>query len=113
MCIFIFQIAVLHSTLLLFCYFAEGWFNESSHNQAMKFGDLPDWATEITRLVRKAVCFGEIALVDGLKLDHKDQLMEDSELLPFDLLWREPLFDQLIANVYQPGNMCSCRFDAI
>ncbi|KAK8961740.1 hypothetical protein KSP40_PGU003289 [Platanthera guangdongensis] len=94
-----------HQNLVLSAIDRDGWFNETSHNQAMRFGDLPVWATELTRMVRKAVCFGEIAIVDGLELDCEDQLMEESGPLPFDLLWREPLFDQLIVNVYQPGEV--------
>ncbi|KAK8943099.1 hypothetical protein KSP39_PZI009426 [Platanthera zijinensis] len=100
-----------HQNLVLSAIDRDGWFNETSHNQAMRFGDLPVWATELTRLVRKAVCFGEIAIVDGLELDCEDQLMEESGPFPFDLLWREPLFDQLIANVYQPGEGICAHVD--
>ncbi|KAJ0976270.1 hypothetical protein J5N97_018235 [Dioscorea zingiberensis] len=64
---------------------------------AMRFGEIPEWARELAGFVREAACFhaGE---------DHP---------LPLDLLWREPFFDQLIVNVYEPGNMCSCGFDAL
>lgn len=71
----------------------------------MRFGDLPDWATDLSRLIRKAVCFGETIHVDDLELNCNEEQIEESGLLPFDLLWREPLFDQLIANVYQPGEV--------
>jgi hypothetical protein len=30
---------------------------------------------------------------------------EDACPLPSDLLWREPLFDELIANRYKPGEV--------
>ncbi|PKA57423.1 hypothetical protein AXF42_Ash013611 [Apostasia shenzhenica] len=70
---------------------------------AMRFGDLPDWATELGRLIRKAVCFGEINFDCGMELNCEDQQIDELIPLPFDILWREPLFDQLIANVYQPG----------
>ncbi|KAE9460497.1 hypothetical protein C3L33_07606, partial [Rhododendron williamsianum] len=33
----------------------EGWFTEASHNQAMRFGDLPRWATELAKLIREVV----------------------------------------------------------
>ncbi|XP_020242297.1 uncharacterized protein LOC109820549 isoform X2 [Asparagus officinalis] len=90
----------------------ERWFSGSFHNQAMRFGDLPEWATELARLVRKAVCFGESSLKGDKDLVVEDQCMEEPCPLPFDLLWREPLFDQLIVNVYKPGDMCTCGFDA-
>ncbi|XP_043709742.1 alkylated DNA repair protein alkB homolog 8 [Telopea speciosissima] len=73
----------------------EGWFTQSSHNQAMGFGDLPSWATELSAHIRKVVWLSKYVFE-----------CEDGEKycpLPSDLLWREPLFDQLIVNVYQPG----------
>lgn len=80
----------------------EGWFTKSSHNQAMRFGDLPQWATELSRFVREAVCFSEVSSKGGQRLIMEDQLIEEPCPLPFDLLWREPLFDQLILNIYKP-----------
>lgn len=84
----------------------EGWFTEASHNQAMRFGDLPQWATGLAKLIREVVHFSgqvsefvDIAACD----DHRDTC-----LLPSNLLWREPFFDQLIVNRYQPGHLCTC-----
>ncbi|XP_078175620.1 2-oxoglutarate (2OG) and Fe(II)-dependent oxygenase superfamily protein isoform X3 [Carex rostrata] len=72
---------------------------------AMRFGDLPKWALELSRLVRSAVCTGEIRYRSDVNLS-SENLQNDP--LPFQLLWREPLFDQLIANVYKPGEgICS------
>nr|ABK25651.1 unknown [Picea sitchensis] len=34
----------------------EGWFKESSQNQAMRFGDLPEWASKLCGLVQRAIC---------------------------------------------------------
>ncbi|XP_020582657.1 uncharacterized protein LOC110026158 isoform X4 [Phalaenopsis equestris] len=99
--------------LLLSAILREGWFTESSHNQAMRFGDLPSWATDLSRLIQKAVCFSEKDPDNDLELDCEEQQIDESGPLPFNLLWREPLFDQLITNVYQPGNMRSCRSNAI
>lgn len=70
--------------------------------QAMRFGDLPKWALELSRLVRSAVCTGEIRYRSDVNLS-SENLQNDP--LPFQLLWREPLFDQLIANVYKPGEV--------
>ncbi|CAN1837133.1 Uncharacterized protein P8A3.02c [Linum perenne] len=63
----------------------------------MRFGDLPEWAIELSDSVREVVVLGEEATGEG----------------PFstDILWREPLFDQLIANVYQPGEGICAHVD--
>ena len=55
--------------------------------KAMRFGDLPSWATELSDLILESV------------------ESVDLPVLPADLLWREPLFDQLIVNLYQPGEV--------
>ncbi|KAJ6848671.1 alkylated DNA repair protein alkB-like protein 8 isoform X1 [Iris pallida] len=60
-------------------------------NEAMRFGDLPEWATELSRFVREAVCFSEVSSKGGQRLIVEDQLIEEPCPLPFDLLWREPL----------------------
>ncbi|XP_065865702.1 uncharacterized protein [Euphorbia lathyris] len=75
----------------------EGWFTEKSINQAMRFGDLPSWATELSNSIREAVLFS-----------HQSDESSDQCVLPSDLVWREPLFDQLIVNSYGPGDMCTC-----
>lgn len=66
--------------------------------QAMRFGDLPTWAIKLSNSIREAVLLSDndLASCDG-----------DKEACPLasDLLWREPLFDQLIVNVYQPGEV--------
>ncbi|CAN1168716.1 Uncharacterized protein L905 [Linum perenne] len=76
----------------------EGWFGEaSSNNQAMRFGDLPPWAIELSDSVREVVVLGEEVTGEGPFSTH--------------ILWREPLFDQLIANVYQPGEGICAHVD--
>ncbi|KAL5203733.1 hypothetical protein ABZP36_008604 [Zizania latifolia] len=82
----------------------EGWFSDE-HNQAMRFGDLPPWIVELSALIHEAICVGEVDLGCGAELTDED---EDACPLPSDLLWREPLFDQLIANRYKPGHLSSC-----
>lgn len=72
----------------------------------MRFGDLPGWATELASLVREVVSFGQISFKGGKILVAEQQFTEDLCPLPFDLLWREPLFDQLIVNVYKAGEVC-------
>ncbi|GAV73863.1 2OG-FeII_Oxy_2 domain-containing protein, partial [Cephalotus follicularis] len=77
----------------------EGWFTKESHNQAMRFGNLPTWATNLSNSVRETLHLGDHEFEDLASYDGGDR----DYLLPSDLLWREPLFDQLIVNVYQPG----------
>ncbi|KAJ3688497.1 hypothetical protein LUZ61_017661 [Rhynchospora tenuis] len=89
---------------LLSAIYQDGWLTDQ-HNQAMRFGDLPKWALELSRRVRSAVCTGDIRAGSELNLSTGSV---QNDPLPFDLLWREPLFDQLIANVYKPGEgICS------
>lgn len=57
--------------------------------QAMRFGDLPSWAADLSGLIQEAA-----ALPDA-----------ESHPIPGHLLWRDPLFDQLIVNVYAPGEV--------
>lgn len=89
--------------------FSEGWFSDA-RNQAMRFGDLPSWAVELSALIHEAICFGDVRVGCGLELKNED---EDACPLPSDLLWRKPLFDQMIANRYEPGHLCSCWSDAL
>nr|POE98386.1 hypothetical protein CFP56_55063 [Quercus suber] len=84
----------------------EGWFTEPSHNQAMRFGDLPAWSSEISNSIRELVLLCDPAF-DPVDLGTYDEAKEACPL-PSDLLRREPLFDQLIVNVYQPGYQCTC-----
>ncbi|KAK1277749.1 hypothetical protein QJS04_geneDACA007292 [Acorus gramineus] len=65
---------------------------------AMKFGNLPGWANELSGRIQNAVCSSRC---DDLTPGHED--VEKMLPLPSEILWREPLFDQLIANVYEPG----------
>lgn len=58
----------------------------------MRFGDLPSWATKLSDLI------------------HETVESVDLSVLPADLLWREPLFDQLIVNLYQPGEVRCLSF---
>ncbi|KAF3436428.1 hypothetical protein FNV43_RR23520 [Rhamnella rubrinervis] len=80
----------------------ERWFTEASHNQAMRFGDLPAWAIELSASIHEVVLSSNYAVDDG-----KDEPCP----FPPDLLWREPLFDQLIVNVYHPGEGICAHVD--
>ncbi|CAI9104917.1 OLC1v1003707C2 [Oldenlandia corymbosa var. corymbosa] len=83
----------------------EGWLNDASSNQAMRFGDLPRWAVELSDSIREAVFFSH-GLTESAGVANCDPSEEGSPF-PSDLLWREPLFDQLIMNTYEPGEVCS------
>lgn len=71
----------------------------------MRFGNLPHWALELSNYIRDALFFNEHESVtmDVVSSNGKNQIHS----LPFDVWRREPLFDQLIVNVYQPGEV-SC-----
>ncbi|KAL9269654.1 hypothetical protein AKJ16_DCAP21747 [Drosera capensis] len=77
----------------------EGWFTEETHNQAMKFGDLPCWAIELSNLIRDALSSGYD--YDVTRND-METMIDNACVLPSHLLWRKPFFDQFIVNVYQP-----------
>ncbi|KAK3007866.1 hypothetical protein RJ639_014595 [Escallonia herrerae] len=88
-----------HSSLLSHIQ-KEGWFTEASHNQAMRFGDLPAWATELCNSIREVVQFSDFVSETWDKACDK---VEEACIFPSELLWRVPLFNQLIVNIYQPG----------
>ncbi|XP_010429769.1 PREDICTED: uncharacterized protein P8A3.02c [Camelina sativa] len=88
-------LSIAHQSVLLSAILSEGWFVEESINQAMRFGNLPSWAIELSDLIRETV------------------ESVDLRLLPSDLLWREPLFDQLIVNLYQPGEGICAHVDLL
>ncbi|KAL7151237.1 hypothetical protein ABFS83_04G018000 [Erythranthe nasuta] len=75
----------------------EGYLGEASQNQAMRFGDLPPWALELSRMIRE-----NVLLSDNSK---------ESCLFPSKLIEREPLFNQLIVNIYQPGEGICAHVD--
>ena len=73
----------------------------------MRFGDLPAWSSEISNSIRELVLLCDPAS-DPVDLGTDDEAKEACPF-PSDLLRREPLFDQLIVNVYQPGEV-RCDF---
>ncbi|KAJ6329144.1 hypothetical protein OIU77_010759 [Salix suchowensis] len=81
----------------------EGWFLEAPNNQAMRFGDLPSWAIELSNSIREVILYGD-RIHEPPNCAGSDR-GEAACWLPPDLLSREPFFDQLIANVYQPGEV--------
>ncbi|XP_019164172.1 PREDICTED: uncharacterized protein P8A3.02c [Ipomoea nil] len=95
--------------LLISAIQAEGWFTEASQNQAMRFGDLPEWAVELSNSIREVVLLNNyVREPPGLANCGNGQ---EATLYPPDLLWREPLFDQLIANAYEPGEGICAHVD--
>ncbi|KAE8671301.1 DEAD-box ATP-dependent RNA helicase 24 [Hibiscus syriacus] len=98
-----------HQSSLVSSVLKEGWFNEDSHNQAMRFGDLPAWAIELSSSIREAILVGD-HVSESIDLVTSNGGTEPC-LLPSNLLWREPLFDQLIVNVYHPGEGICAHVD--
>lgn len=91
----------------------EGWFKESSQNQAMRFGDLPEWASKLCGLVERAICCYDVMCQIcniSTACPHEDQ---KGSPFPPELLWREPLFNQMIANSYQPGEGICAHVDLL
>jgi len=74
----------------------------------MRFGDLPSWAVELSALIREAICVGDASVGLDAEVTNED---EDACPLPSDLLWREPFFDQMIANRYKPGEGICAHVD--
>lgn len=88
----------------------EGWFTEASHNQAMRFGDLPAWAAELSDSIHKVLLSSDF-VSDPMELRSSHDGKDNISPFPSDLLSREPLFDQLILNSYQPGEGICAHVD--
>eukprot|EP01134_Creolimax_fragrantissima_P005710 CFRG5710T1 len=73
------------------CVLAEGWFDDPINNQAMRFGDLPSWASELVTNIHITA--------------------EKNRLLPADVLHRTPLFAQMIVNSYAVGDGIKAHVD--
>ncbi|KAK1437235.1 hypothetical protein QVD17_03024 [Tagetes erecta] len=86
----------------------EGWFTDASHNQAMRFGDLPAWANELSTCIRELIQYGHF---DPESMDITSETDGQDCIFPSKLLNREPLFNQLIANSYQPGEGICAHVD--
>ncbi|KAI4304527.1 hypothetical protein MLD38_040023 [Melastoma candidum] len=95
---------------------AEGWFSTASHNQAMRFGNLPDWAVQLSDSIKEAVVLGnriygsEHCAENILSASTSPSI---SPIFPRELLNRELLFDQLIVNSYQPGEGICAHVDLL
>ncbi|KAL2535548.1 2-oxoglutarate (2OG) and Fe(II)-dependent oxygenase superfamily protein [Forsythia ovata] len=88
----------------------EGCFADASHNQAMRFGDLPSWAVEVSYYVRESVVLSGY-VSEFIDKEETINKVEEACLFPPNLLWREPLFNQLIVNIYQPGEGIGAHVD--
>ncbi|KAL3682880.1 hypothetical protein R1sor_000902 [Riccia sorocarpa] len=78
---------------------AEGWFAQPQHNQAMQFGDLPGWTLELCGRIAQSI------------RSYTYSSEDETGPLPKSLLERKPLFDQMIANSYQPGEGIKAHVD--
>ncbi|MED6136053.1 hypothetical protein PIB30_052358 [Stylosanthes scabra] len=73
-----------HQNHLLSAINSHNWFTgtgPTTSNQAMCFGNLPPWAHQLSQLIHTS----------------------SSSILPHHLLSRDPFFDQMIVNMYLPG----------
>lgn len=77
----------------------EGWFTEPLHNQAMRFGELPGWALTLSSRISSSICAFNREQPEGIVCQKSSR---DAPLAD-DILYKEPLFDQMIVNSYQPG----------
>lgn len=83
---------------------AEGWFTRPSHNQAMRFGDLPGWAATLSSLLYASISSTKNCDLLGTTGPGVPEAPPGHEVpLASNLLERVPLFDQMIVNSYQPG----------
>ncbi|ESW14236.1 hypothetical protein PHAVU_008G264300 [Phaseolus vulgaris] len=78
---------------------SQNWFPSPSVNQAMRFGlqHLPSWAPPLAHSIRRSI----------------RRQAHNPPPFPPHLLHREPLFDQMIANVYQPGEGICAHVDLL
>ncbi|MED6124510.1 hypothetical protein PIB30_059526 [Stylosanthes scabra] len=70
-----------HQNHLLSAINSQNWFTSTNNNQAMCFGNLPSWAHQLSHLIHTS----------------------SSSILPHHLHSRDPFFDQMIVNMYLPG----------
>ncbi|KAI5433089.1 uncharacterized protein P8A3.02c [Lathyrus oleraceus] len=89
-------LSIHQQTRLLSSIESEQWFTQPSINQAMRFGyqNLPHWAIKLSHSIHRS-CYSS------------------SSLFPPNLLQREPLFDQMITNFYQPGEGIAPHVDLL
>ncbi|KAM7255214.1 hypothetical protein ACFE04_020455 [Oxalis oulophora] len=79
----------------------------NNRKPAMRFGNLPKWAIELSNSIHDAVRLGN-QQSESATFDHCES---GDCLLPPHLLCRKPLFDQLIGNSYQPGEGICAHVD--
>eukprot|EP00250_Pteridium_aquilinum_P009156 c18479_g1_i1 orf=553-1368(-) len=91
---------------------AEGWFMDSTHNQAMRFKDLPWWALQLSKLIYDAIS-SYILANDSSCFSPSSQISTSDLPFSLDLLWRVPLFDQMIVNRYLPGEGICAHVDLL
>lgn len=75
--------------------------------QVMRFKDLPTWALQLSELIYDAISSYALKS-DSLFLNASAQVATPDLPFNLDLLWRVPLFDQMIVNRYLPGEVRSC-----
>lgn len=73
--------------------------------KAMRFGELPGWAIELSNSIREVVFHSDSEHLFEIVDTDACEKVKEIYRFPSELLWREPLFDQLIVNIYQPGEV--------
>ncbi|XP_057441284.1 uncharacterized protein LOC130733187 [Lotus japonicus] len=90
-------LSIHHQSLLLSAIESENWFSDHHPeiNQAMRFGhqNLPPWAQTLAHSIRRSA-----------------PTQPTTTTFPFQ---REPLFDQMIVNVYHPGEGIAAHVDLL
>ncbi|BAT80745.1 hypothetical protein LR48_Vigan07g019300 [Vigna angularis] len=88
-----------HQSRILASIQSQNWFPSPSINQAMRFGlqHLPSWAPPLAHSIRRSIRLQA----------------HNPPPFPPHILHREPLFDQMIANVYQPGEGICAHVDLL
>jgi hypothetical protein len=85
--------------------------------QAMRFGRLPDWALDLSSQIHNSVLkFKSMDSKCSTKTDpisSPSMAVQSQCPLPEDILLREPLFDQMIANSYEPGEGITAHVDLL
>jgi hypothetical protein len=88
----------------------EGWFDQGA-NQAMRFGELPPWAQQLAGLLPPGCLPPEVrpsaqGCLQGRqspRLVPCNGCRRSPTIHPLQIMNRSPVFDQMIVNLYRPG----------
>ena len=73
--------------------------------QVMRFFDLPKWALSLSSLIQRAVA----ALMPPTP-SHGPSPSDERGWLAAEIVQREPFFNQMIANSYEPSEVSHCQY---